>query len=219
MKQIKALVVAAACLATVVNVSAVPYLFEVATKIDGTINDDPYGGGSVPPFAIGGTGLGTAAFAIGGAGGHFFGIFFDHEIDETLYTSELGSAVGAPGAGQSWEIDEPQLFGDIYANFASGTLDNAVGVAAPDDVAMALGWNFVLTGTELASISITASETDPGAGFRLRQHNTVGGNDIFLFGTLTINDPGVPGVPEGGATFVTLLFALAGLSGLKLKLR
>ena len=78
------------------------------------------------------TGLGTATATVTGAGIHNVLFFLDIEIDEAINTffNEFGSVIGAPGAGLSWEIDEPGFggFGDIYANFVAGALDSTNGV-------------------------------------------------------------------------------------------
>ena len=63
-----------------------------------------------------GTGLGTITATISGAGAHLFLFFEDIDIDTAINGSfnELGVAYGSPGAGQSWEIDEPDFdTGDI----------------------------------------------------------------------------------------------------------
>ena len=217
MKLTKVLVLAALLMFTARwRASALPTLFEVAVDIDGTISDT-LSGDAVPNGINAATGLGTASFTINGSGAHWFGILFDHEIDATVYPSEIGSAHGAPGAGQSWEIDEPGYFnGDIFQNLENGALDNGVGTSVfgntsfPDDVSLALGWSF----TGASVITITATESAPGSGFYLQQHNTQLGNDIYLYGNLRPIDGG-PSVPEGGATLATLLLGLAGLAGLK----
>ena len=53
-------------------------------------------------------GLGTLRVFVSGAGNHFVGAFFDHEIDETINTffNESGHTVGVPETGQSWETEQ-----------------------------------------------------------------------------------------------------------------
>lgn len=132
------------------------------------------------------TGLGTITVSVSGPGLHFAGLFVDHEIDAAAngFVNETGMAVGTPAAGESWEIDEPGFgggtgvyFGDIYANLANGALDNALLVnlsdgtsgAPPDDISMALGWDFLLTAEEEALIRFVLSTTPPSGGFYLVQ--------------------------------------------------
>ena len=126
--------------------SAGPVLFETAFSQDGTVYT-----------ALGrrrrtGTSLGSTQSPAWGRSPrryaapalHNILVFLDIEIDELVNTffNEFGSVVGAPGAGLSWEIDEPgYVFGDIYTNFVAGALDGTNGVpsGSPDDVSFALG--------------------------------------------------------------------------------
>ncbi len=154
-------------------------LFEYAFNIDGAVANPPTNGDPVP-VAVNlsgfntGTGLGTVLVTVTGAGSHSVSLFVDHEIDEAIngFSNEYGGVSGTPAAGQSWEIDEPGYsFGDIYANFAAGSLDNSngVGAAAPDDVSMALAWDFTLNPDEQATLSFILSQTAPPGGFYLTQ--------------------------------------------------
>src|SRR5215471_17562010 len=142
------------------------------------------------------TGLGTLVlvFSPGVAGSYFFDAFFDHQVHVPFY-NEFGLVSGAPGAGISWQIDEPE-FGDgnrtgtIFTNTSNNALDNtnhipgtlsnffnncgangggAVNPACNNDVSMAMGFNFILAVNEYATISITASQFQPASGFFLRQ--------------------------------------------------
>lgn len=77
--------------------------------------------------------------------------------------------------GLSWEIDEPGfVFRDIYDNFLLGTLDNAIGSPLPDDVSMALGWQFLLNPVEQGLLEFLLGTTPP-VGFHLRQFDPDGG--------------------------------------------
>jgi hypothetical protein len=144
------------------------------------------------------TGLGTLTWTTNNVGANKFIAFFDHEIDEGTNTffNEFGSVSGAPGAGQSWEIDEPgYVFGDIYDNFLAATLDNTNGVpdSAPDDVSMAMGWDFLLKPGETAAISLYLSGTAPGSGFYLEQFDPDSQASIFLSSSLDIQPIPLPG--------------------------
>jgi hypothetical protein len=199
---------AAASIANAATIS----LFECGTNVDGTI--------TLTCSGLDGAGLGTVSLAgITGAGAHSVLVFVDHEIDEAINTffNEFGSAFGVPIAGQSWEIDEPGFFfGDIYDNFQAGTLDNTNGVPAgsPDDVSMAMGWNFILAAGETASIAFILSDLQPGSGFFLSHCDPDSDACVHLSSTLTI-DNGNDGVPEPSL----LLLLGTGVAGLLAKAR
>ena len=164
------------------------------------------------------TGLGTIVVTVAAAGNHSVLAFFDHEIDEATNTffNEYGEAVGAPAAGQSWEIDEPgYVYGDIYANFLAGALDNANGVpaSAPDDVSMALGWTFSLAADETAYIIFRVSEIAPSSGFFLIQTDPDSPAAIYLSSNLDIRGGGGQ-IPEP-ASMILLALGLLGVIALK----
>lgn len=176
-------------------------LFEAAFNLDGAVAVIAAAPANVNTSAFDQvTGLGQISITITGAGSHQLGAFVDHEIDEAINTffNEFGAAVGTAASGQSWEIDEPgYVFGDIYANFTAGTLDNANAVPAgsPDDVSMALGWNFSLLSSETATVRFVVTETAPASGFYLQQTDPDSDVSIFFTSTLTIRDSGQD-IPE-----------------------
>lgn len=185
-------------------------LFEWAYNQDGAISSTYSGSGFDSA-----TGLGTLNFTVSGAGAHSFIAYFDHEIDELVNTffNESGSVHGSAAAGQSWEIDEPgYVFGNIHDNFLAGTLDNLnnVPATAPDDVSMALGWNFSLLAGETATITYLLSDSTRPGGFYLEQFDPDSQASIFFSSTMTIQGGGTPPVPEPS----TLLLLGAGLAGL-----
>jgi hypothetical protein len=154
---------------------------------------------------------GSFTYEIDTPGSHFVGLYLDMEIDEPLntYFNEFGAHNGALlGVGQSWEIDEPFVFGDIFFNFEDSNslgsfLDNSNGVpsATPDDVAMALGWNFTLNATEKAQIQFVVSETAPTSGFFLSQTDPDSNYSLYFSSSLNITGaPPPPPVPDGGST-------------------
>jgi len=202
------------CLASSTASAATLTLFEWATNIDGTIVDNF---STLPGSFNPATGLGILTItSVSGAGPHSAIAFFDYEIDEidNTYFNEYGTAVGAPEAGQSWEIDEPgYVFGDIFSNFSAGTLDNSNGVPAisPDDVSMAMGWNFVLASDEIATIRFFLDDSLPvGAAppaFYLKQTDPRSQADIFLWSDINIRSGGEPPIPEPS----TIVLVLSGL--------
>ena len=176
------------------------------------------------------TGLGTLTltFQPGVAGAYFFDVFFDHQLHVPFY-NEYGSVSGIPGAGISWQIDEPGFgdanrLGTIYTNVTNNALDNtnyipgtlsnfanncgangggAVDPACNNDVSMALGFNFFLAAEDVATITITAGPNQPAGPFYLGQHDADTLSDVFLTGALHIQV-----IPEPGS------WALLGTVGL-----
>ncbi|RLJ15765.1 hypothetical protein DJ030_18010 [bacterium endosymbiont of Escarpia laminata] len=181
------------------------------------------------------TGLGIVTATITGTGDHFFGGWFDHEIDQASNSpfNETGWATGTLGADQYWEIDEPgwgsptngsagvPYIGDIYWNIENSApglsyLDNQVfydwnddqTLTPPDDVSMAMGWDFTLAVGEQAFIELVLmTDAPPVGGFYLTQADDTSPDQIFFSGSLTRSS--IP-APEPS---VLLLFG-AGLLGL-----
>jgi hypothetical protein len=185
-------------------------LFEFGLNQDGVVSS------VLPPGSVfdTATGLGSIDMNFSGAGSHFGLLFVDHEMSEGVNTwfNELGqTSIGVPPAGLSWEIDEPGfVFGDIVDNFLLGTLDNSIGTSGPEDISMALGWNFLLAADETALIRFFLTEVAP-TGFYLHHSDPDSGENVFLASTLTISPGPGPGIiPEGdGRIAVATLSALA----------
>lgn len=205
-------------------------LFDYGFNIDGVVSV-PTLGDAVPAAAdISGfddlIGLGTIEVTITGTGAHSFDVFFDHEIDETTNSNfnEVGSSSGLAAAGQSWEIDEPGFIdGDIFLNFENSALDNDIGVSVfgdttfPDDVSMALGWDFNLALGETATILMALGTVTP-ADFYLQHSDPDSNKSIFLSSTLDIS-PSIPPIPVPAAIwlFGAGLIGLIGMSRGKLE--
>ena len=201
--------------------AAVIGLAEYAFNVDGIVSDITYGDPVPAGIDLGmfdeTTGLGTVKFTLSNAGTHYFAAFFDHEIDEVAntYYNETGASTGSPAAGQSWEIDEPgYIDGDIFENFENGSLDGGVGTsiygdtAFPDDVSMAMGWDFTLAAGETATILMDISEAVPNSGFYLTHTDPDSDTSIYFTSALRIG--GQPHIPEPSL----LLLLGAGLFGL-----
>ena len=194
-------------------------LFQWVFNVDGTLYDSAGvlgsstlpGNFSLTPSATGPMGLLTTT--ITGAGNHSFIGFFDYQLDESAngFTNEFAAVTGVAPAGLSWEIDEPGFtFGDIYGNIQSGNLDNSNGVGAgnPDDVSVALGWNFILGAGETALVSILISSVAPTAGFYISHFDSLSQTTLYYSTSMSIGGQPPSAVPESG-TLVLLGLGLA----------
>ena len=184
-----------------ISVQAASSLVDYSFNTDGTVTMNAAPGGvDISAFSTT-TGLGSITATITGSGAHTFDAFFDHEIDEAINTffNETATTSGVAAAGQSWELDEPGwVNGDIFENFQSSALDNGIGTsifgntAFPDDVSMAIGWDFTLASTEAATIDILLSQSIPGSGFFLTHTDPDSLESIYLSSTLSISQVPVP---------------------------
>jgi hypothetical protein len=164
-------------------------LFQWVFYLDGTYYDsfEVLGSSALPgnfsitPPATGAQG--DLSVTVTGAGVHTFLAFYDYELNETLNTffNEHASVNGVPPAGLAWEIDEPGYsFGDIYDHITGPGLPldntNAVPVGLPEDVSVAFKWSLILAAGETATIQVTTSESEPGAGFYITHFDNAGPN-------------------------------------------
>lgn len=179
-------------------------LFEHGLNIDGDLTTDATWPSGVDADGFDVTsGLGHLSVTVSATGAHEVLLYLDHEIDEEVNTffNELGATGGgAPAAGQSWEIDEPGFAvpaGDIYENWLNGNLDNSIGFIDPNDVAMALGFDFILAAGEQAVVTFFTSTVNDAPGFFLRHYDPDSQAELYFWSSIRIEDGGQP-VPEPG---------------------
>ncbi len=128
-----------------------------------------------------------------------FGIYVDMEIDEPTNTffNEFGTAVGSIplGLNLAWEIDEPGfVYGDIYSHLFD-SLDNTNGVpeAAPDDVAMAMVWQFTESDAVQKLTLFISDKTPPqNVPFYLMQTDPDSQASIYMYGVTGGEGPVIP---------------------------
>lgn len=169
-------------------------------NIDGVTSENFFGD-TIPASGSLVDGLGTLSLEITGGGAHNVIGYFDFEIFEDINTffNESGSETGTPAIGQSWEIDEPGfVFGDIVNNVLVGSLDNSNAVTAgfEDDVAFALGWDFVLLDDDIATIDYIFSGMPPIVDFFLTQTDPDLGESIYFYSVLDVVSVGGPPGPQ-----------------------
>jgi len=193
-------------------------LQSILTNVNGTTSTD-FTGYDTSGFNTT-TGIGTLKFTFnpGAPGSYDFDVFLDHQIGIPFF-NEFGIVNGAPAAGQSYEIGDSfnsNIYNDVLGggalpntNTLAGTASNFnTGCVDPDcngDLAMAMGFSFVLGTDEQELITLVVSHT-PQAGFSLEGvHPVDPANDsqsfVFFTGSAVSQPVGTPPptVPEPGS--------------------
>jgi hypothetical protein len=176
-------------------------LFEVGFNVNG-VQPFPQG---VNYANLDKNGLGSVTIRANANGENIVLGYFDFDLGD-LNFDDTGAVSGAPGAGESFEIDEPGfVFGDIFANFQGGALDNTNALdGILEDTAMALGLTLNLASNERALVTFYASLDRPNAPFFLSQVDEDGTTVYFWSSAL------VEAAPEPGS-LALLGLGLAGL--------
>ena len=142
----------------------------------------------------------------------WFGFFVDAQIDVAIndYFNEAADHFGILGSGpgdllpDEWEADEPgYVFGDIFGNLLSGTLDvsNAVSAPSPDDVSLALAFQLggIADGQAVRVEVLLSDQGNTLNDFAIQQFDT----DLESFDALTIS--GAAAVPEPSGLLLGLI--------------
>jgi hypothetical protein len=117
--------------------------------------------------------------------------FLDAEIGVGSYWNEYGNTFGDVDTYFNyWEIDEPgYVFGDIYDNLNSGSLDNtnSVDSISADDVSFALGFdidNWLAGESIFASFTLSDSQNGLLAGIQQTDIDLVDANTFYFSGSI-----------------------------------
>jgi len=143
------------------------------------------------------------------------GLYLDQDIDSAINTffNEFGATTGVPAAGHPGKLTNQDGCTEYLRQFpgpSAGQLKR-VPAAAPNDVAMALAWDFILAADETGVVSFRVGTTAPASGFYLSLIDPESQASIYFSETLEIRGGEVP-VPSR----TTLLLMGSGLGWLAL---
>jgi hypothetical protein len=169
-----------------------------------------FGNSSQSPYL---SGLGTLKYTVSGAGAHTFIGFVDDEADfNNGPFNDYGFVSGGSTPSYlTWQIDIPSTLGTLAYN--NGPLLNENNVPnGNNDVSFALGFGFNLGAGQVATIDLSLTSAAPGGSYiYLADQNNISGESVYYSGSLTITSP-VHGVPDNGATWISMLLGLTGLA-------
>ena len=207
-------------------------LQQIFFNVNGTTQTNSYAGFNTGSWNDT-TGIGTLTYVFnpGAPGVYNFTAFFDNQLSTVKY-NEFGAVTGAPALGQSWEIGDSYA-STLYSDVSAGILTNSnmlpgqtsnylLNCTEPTscngDVALAMGFHFVLGAGQEALITLTFSTSAPGGGFYLTQTHPIdplnnSASSIYFSGSEKTQQI-IVGAPEPGSLLLVCL-ALAGLCLIK----
>jgi hypothetical protein len=186
-------------------------------NVDGT-NFDFTLGATDPnyPTTAASNNLGSVSVSLGAGMSQYVLAYMDYDLNYNAVGGgsyqDYGVAVGTPGAGVTWELDDPNA-SNIFNDFAGNNLQNTNNVgtySGPStpccDVSWALGVNLNVTSS--AIVTFTVSTTAPVSGFYLQQTNGLDpSQSIYLSESVQYNQSATP----EPATLALFAIGLAGV--------
>jgi hypothetical protein len=168
--------------------------------------------------------LGTAVVTLPPGTYNVFAIF-NYDIDAGGKLNEYATAVGSLAIGQVYSVDAEHdstggTPGNLYGQFASGTLDNTNHLSSGnEDVSASIGFtNVTVPDGSTGTIQFVVGNTPPTSGFYIEQQDNAGGPPIFISENIQI-DGGLGAqlvtTPEPG----TISLMVGGIALMALKLR
>jgi hypothetical protein len=203
---------------------------DINTACNGAGSGGPSGAGSIDLSAFDTTlspamnNLGSVTITLGVGNNQYAAFYADYDLDfgATGSFQDFAPAVGAPPAGVSYELDDPNV-SNIFSDFAANTLLNTNNVgtfsdpSGPNGVCCDVSFALALGGIDVATggtgtVTFDVTDTAPTSGFYIQQTNGIVGDSIYLQGIVAVSNPttGPSGTPEP-STFLLGLLGAAGV--------
>jgi hypothetical protein len=143
--------------------------------------------------------LGSTTITLGAGNYNVFGIF-NYDLTDGGGLDEYATVLGSLAIGQVYSVDaagaSDSTPGNLYTQFAGGTLDNVNHVPACSgsdcpDVSVALGYtNLVVPDGSVATLTFIVSDTPPSSGFYIQQGQSGSGDTINFSSTVDFASSG-----------------------------